>query len=74
MGITPAQLAAHCRGYAAQCLIVAQHQNSAGDRLALINMAQAWAALADQIVNNAPLFAVCELQPVSTGGDEDQTT
>lgn len=74
MGITPAQLAAHCRGYAAQCLVVAQHQHNAGDRLALINMAQAWAALADQIANNAPLFAVFELQPVSAGGDEDQTT
>lgn len=76
MGIKPAQLAAHCRGYAAQCLVVAQHQHSAGDRLALINMAQAWAALADQIVNNEALFAVYELQPgdaAGDGGDGDQT-
>lgn len=74
MGITPAQLAAHCRGYAAQCLVVAQHQHSAGDRLALINMAQAWAALADQIINNESLFAGYEPHPGdAAGGGDDQT-
>lgn len=72
MGIKPAQLAAHCRGYAAQCLVVAQHQNSDGDRLTLINMAQAWATLADQIINNEPLFALYELQSSEIiGGNDD---
>jgi hypothetical protein len=53
MGITPAQLAARYWGYAAQCLIVAQRQNKAGDKLALVNMAQAWVALAEK---NEPAF------------------
>lgn len=48
MGITPAQLAARYWGYAAQCLTVAQRQDSAADKLALVNMAQAWAILAEQ--------------------------
>jgi hypothetical protein len=48
MGITAAQLAARYWGYAAQCLIVAQRQDSAGDKLALVDMAQAWVALAEQ--------------------------
>lgn len=74
MGIKPAQLAAHCRGYAAQCLVVAQHQHNAGDRLTLINMAQAWAALADQIINNEALFAIYELQPDNDDGSSEQKT
>lgn len=61
MGLTAAQLAAHFRGYAVQCLIVAQHQRSAGDRLTLIDMAQAWAALAEQAKRNEPLFAACDV-------------
>ena len=60
MGITPAQLATHYRGFAAQCLVLAQHQRSAGDRLALINMAQAWAALAEQAEKNKHPFMVNE--------------
>jgi len=60
MGSTPAQLAAHFRGYAAQCLVVAQHQRRAGDRLALIDMAQAWAALAEQAEKNEALLAAYE--------------
>jgi hypothetical protein len=41
-------LAARYWGYAAQCLIVAQRQDAVGDKLALINMAQAWVTLAEQ--------------------------
>jgi hypothetical protein len=52
MGITPAQLAARYWGYAAQCLVVAQRQDSAGDKLALIGMAQAWVNLAEQTERN----------------------
>jgi hypothetical protein len=60
MGITPAQLATRYRGYAAQCLIVAQRQDNDGDKMALIGMAQAWVTLAEQIEKDASLFAVCE--------------
>jgi hypothetical protein len=56
MGITPAQLAARYWGYAAQCLIVAQRQDNAGDKLALVNIAQAWVNLAEQTEKNAPAF------------------
>lgn len=60
MGITPAQLAARYWGYAAQCLIVAQRQDTAADKLALINMAQAWVTLAEQIQKNESTFAADE--------------
>lgn len=53
MGITPAQLAARYWGYAAQCLIVAQRQDDASDKIALINMAEAWVALAEQAQREA---------------------
>jgi hypothetical protein len=60
MGITPAQLAARYWGYAAQCLVVAQRQDNAGDKLALINMAQAWVALAEQTEKSEPDFEADE--------------
>jgi hypothetical protein len=53
MEITPAQLAARYWGYAAQCLTVARRQDKAADRLALVNMAQAWATLAEQAQRKA---------------------
>jgi hypothetical protein len=46
MGITPAQLAARYWGHAAQCLIFAQRQDKASEKLALINMAKDWVTLA----------------------------
>lgn len=72
MGITPARLANHFRGYAAQCLIVAQHQRIAGDRLALINMAQAWAALAEQTEKNEALLSGYEIPEGDVDEDDDQ--
>lgn len=42
-----AQLATHYRNRAVQCLTVARRQESANDKLALINMAQAWVTLAE---------------------------
>jgi hypothetical protein len=56
MGIMSAQLAAHYRSYAIQCLTVARRQECAGDRLALINMAQAWVALAELTEKIESLF------------------
>lgn len=55
-----AQLATRYRGFAAQCLVVAQHQHSAGDRLTLTNMAQAWVALADRAEKNKHVFMAYE--------------
>lgn len=46
MGVTPAQLAARYWGYAAQCLTLAQRQDKATEKLALINMAKDWVTLA----------------------------
>jgi hypothetical protein len=54
MGITGAESAARYWGYAAQCLIVAQRQDNVADRLILLNMAQAWAALAEQTEREIP--------------------
>jgi hypothetical protein len=54
MGIEPAQLAARYRGYAAQCLVVAQRQETISDKLTLIKMAQAWVVLAEQIRREEP--------------------
>ena len=62
MRITPAHLAARYWGYAAQCLVVAQRQDNAGDKLALINMAQAWVNLAEQAEKNDAAFVACETQ------------
>ena len=52
-GMTPTELAARYRGYAAKLLIVAQKQESTSDKLTLIDMAQAWAELAEQIDETA---------------------
>jgi hypothetical protein len=43
----PAELATLCHDYAARCWLFAQRQENASDKLALIEMAQAWVALAD---------------------------
>jgi hypothetical protein len=56
--MTPAELAARYHGYAAQCWLFAQQQDNAGDKLALIDMAQAWVALADYVEKNESLFAL----------------
>jgi hypothetical protein len=53
MGVTPAQLAARYWGYAAQCVMFAQRQDSAADKLALIDMAKAWVTFAVRIQREA---------------------
>jgi hypothetical protein len=60
MGMTPGELAARYRDYAAKCLTIAQRQESADEKLALIGMAQAWVALAEQAEKNESLFTVYE--------------
>jgi hypothetical protein len=43
----PAELTTLCHDYAAECWRFARRQDNAGDKLALIDMAQAWVILAD---------------------------
>jgi hypothetical protein len=60
LGMTPAELAARYRKYAAKCLLLAQRQEDAGEKLALLDMAQSWMALAEQAEKNEALFVVYE--------------
>jgi hypothetical protein len=53
MEITPAQLAARYWGYAAQCLVFAQRQDKATEKLASVNMAKDWVTLAVRIEHQA---------------------
>jgi hypothetical protein len=50
--MTPAKLTARCHDYAAQCWLFARQQKNATDKLALIDMAQTWLALADYVKKN----------------------
>jgi hypothetical protein len=45
----PSDLATKYRGYAAKCLVIARRQDNQGDKLTLIDIAQAWAELAEKI-------------------------
>lgn len=60
MAMTPTELAARYREYAAKCVLLAQSQENANERLGLIDMAQAWIALAEQAEKNEALFVVHE--------------
>lgn len=55
--MTPNEIAGRYRDYAGKCLAVAQRQESASERLALIDMARAWIALADQAEKNQSRYA-----------------
>jgi hypothetical protein len=57
--MTPAKLAARCHDYAAQCWLFARQQNNVTDKLALIDMAETWLALANCAKKN--LLALPEL-------------
>jgi hypothetical protein len=46
--MTPAELATRYRLYAADCIRLAQSIAEAAGKLSLLNMAQAWVALAEQ--------------------------
>lgn len=73
MRMPPAQLATHYRGYAAQSLILAQRQDRAGDKLTLINMAQAWLALAEQMEKNESSGVTYEMITGIGGKNNDPT-
>lgn len=59
-GMTPAEFAARYRAFAAKCVTVAQGLQDTSEKLALIDMAQAWIALADQAERNEKLAVVYE--------------
>jgi hypothetical protein len=58
--MTPDELAARYRRYAAKCLLLAQGQEDANEKLLLLDMAQAWAALAEMAEKNESLFVIHE--------------
>jgi hypothetical protein len=51
--MSSAEQAARYRGYAAECFIIAQQLENAAERLRLIDMAQAWMELAEQVEKNS---------------------
>jgi|AmaraimetFIIA100_FD_contig_71_1855740_length_621_multi_3_in_0_out_0_2 hypothetical protein len=53
--MSPAELTAAFRLYAAHCIEIAQELPSPNRRATLLTMAQAWFALADQVENNGGL-------------------
>jgi hypothetical protein len=62
LGMTSAELAARYREYAAKCLVIAKDEQDLAERLVLLDMAQAWLALAEHAAKNAALV-VCETPP-----------
>jgi hypothetical protein len=60
LGMSPADLAARYRQRAGKCFTISQKMEDAGERLELIDMAQAWLALAEQAERNGHLFTVYE--------------
>ena len=58
--MTPAELAARYREYAARCMIMAQRQENANEKLAMLDMAQAWADLAGLAEKNESIAVVYE--------------
>ena len=58
--MSPAELAARYREYAAKCVAVAQNLEQAAEKLALLDMAQAWINLAILAEKNERLAVVYE--------------
>ena len=54
--MSPGELTAAFRLYAAHCIEIAQELPSANRRAILLTMAQAWFALADQVEKNGGLI------------------
>ena len=62
VGMSQAELEARYREYAAKCVAIAQGLEHAHEKLALLNMAQAWIALAEQAQKDEAQFVLCETQ------------
>jgi hypothetical protein len=61
--MTAAQLATRYRGYAAQCVIIAQRQADANEKLTLLDMAHAWIAIAEGM-ERVQSLAVADAAPL----------
>lgn len=60
--MSPRELAARYREFAAKCVTVAQRMETPAEKLALLDMAQAWLLLAEQALKNESLLVVYEAQ------------
>jgi hypothetical protein len=58
--MSQAELAARYREYASKCVAFSQGLEQAHEKLVLLNMAQAWIALAEQAQKNEAQFVLCE--------------
>lgn len=58
-GMSPTEPATSYRNHAAKCVLIAKKLLSVSDRLALIDMAEEWTALAQQAEKNPDFFALC---------------
>jgi len=67
--MTPSEVAALYRGYAAKCTLLAQTLDDSAGKLALIDMAQAWLSLADLAAKNEMLPIVYEAPPSHPDAD-----
>ncbi len=56
LGVSPAELAHRYREHAAHCLKIAQDVADLRSKLSLLDMAQAWVALAEQAEKNGETF------------------
>ena len=63
LGMSPEELAARYREHAAKCVTMAQRFADAAEKLELLDMAQAWLALAEQAAKNPQFFVVYETPP-----------
>lgn len=66
--MTPNEIAARYREYAANCIAVSQTLTSAAERLNLLDMAQAWITLAIQAEKNGRLTLVYETPDRQSNG------
>jgi hypothetical protein len=60
LGMTPAEIAARYRAYAADCVTVAQNTGDTAGKLRLLDMGRAWLDLADQAEKNGDTVLVYE--------------
>lgn len=60
LGMSPAELAAFYRQHAGSCFSLARKIGGSVEKLTLIDMAQAWMALAAQAEKNESLFTIYE--------------
>ena len=58
LGMTPDEIATRYRGYAADCIMVAKQTSDDASKLRLLDMARAWADLADQAEKNGAAIPI----------------